>query len=1017
MKLNRLRPHLLATTLLTAAAIAAPAFAEDASTVQAVVVTGSRIPQPNLTSDSPLQTVGQADLKAEGTTTVENLLNEMPQVAGGQNLGQSINSTGTATVNLRNLGAQRTLVLVDGRRLPPGDAATPVADINNVPAALVDRIDLVTGGASAVYGADAVAGVVNFIMKHNFQGVQLDAQASANQHSNNIGADDTILQNTNIAVPGNKFDGQQYTASILLGLNAPDDKGNITVFGSYFNSQPVLQSARDYSACGIETISSTTANIYDTHMCAGSSNSAYGKFLPTPNIVNGVHLTNPAMTAKGGSITYHDNPNGSPTFVTTGVPSYNFNNQSYLQREDTRYNFGYFAHYEVNKHVDVYSDLMFMDDRTQAQYAPSGFFGGSGPVPHVPTFQINCNNPFLMSNGTPTQQGVDLCGTAAGTNVNALAQIGYRFTSADRNGDFRHDTFKVDLGARGELDDAWSYDAYIQLGKSAYTQYATGYSSLNNLQNALLVTTDPKTGAPVCISGGSCVPLNIFTAKSSSITPAAFAYVLVPGIMQGTTEEDIASASVNGDLGKYGVKSPWASDSVKVALGTEYRRENLVFSPDQEEASGDLSGGGAEPATAGAFQVSELFGEAVIPLIQDKPWVKSMEINPGYRYSDYTSVGTTETYKIDFSYQPQEDIRLRYSYNRAVRAPNIAELYTPQTLSLFSGQDPCSGAKPGTTLAQCELTGVTANQYGTIQPCPAAQCSTLAGGNPKLQPETADTYTYGFVLTPHQIPRLSLSVDYYNIRISNLISGGYGGANATVSGCLAGNTFLCQQIHRDPSSGELYGAGYVNVVNVNTGFEQTKGIDVSAAYSLTVQNWGRFDIKSTGTYTSHFVIEPNAANPAIGLAGSGTYDCAGLYGAICGQPTPYWRSATRLTWTTPWKVSASLNWRFVGSTKVDINEGNSLVNSQTGYTDTIDAKTGAVSYFDLSFSWKVKQGYVLRGGVNNILDTNPPHGDSTNLGVYGANGGAYGTSGNGNTYPGLYDSLGRNLFIGITANY
>ena len=238
-----------------------------------------------------------------------------------------------------------------------------------------------------------------------------------------------------------------------------------------------------------------------------------------------------------------------------------------------------------------------------------------------------------------------------------------------------------------------------------------------------------------------------------------------------------------------------------------------------------------------------------------------------------------------------------------------------------------------------------------------------------------------------------------------------------MSGCLAGNTFLCQQIHRDPSSGELYGAGYVNVVNVNTGFEQTKGIDVSAAYSLTVQNWGRFDIKSTGTYTSHFVIEPNAANPAIGLAGSGTYDCAGLYGAICGQPTPYWRSATRLTWTTPWKVSASLNWRFVGSTKVDINEGNSLVNSQTGYTDTIDAKTGAVSYFDLSFSWKVKQGYVLRGGVNNILDTNPPHGDSTNLGVYGANGGAYGTSGNGNTYPGLYDSLGRNLFIGITTNY
>ena len=990
---------MICSASLFAVAAATPAFADDTQTVQAVVVTGSRIPQPNLTSDSPLQTVGQADLKAEGTTTVENLLNEMPQVSGGQNLGQSINSTGTATVNLRNLGAQRTLVLVDGRRLPPGDAATPVADLNNIPAALVDRVDLVTGGASAVYGADAVAGVVNFIMKHNFQGVQVDAQASGNQHSNNIGADDTILRNAGIAVPGDKFDGQQYTASILLGLNAPDDKGNITVFGTYFNSQPVVQSQRDYSACGIETISSTTSGVYDTHKCAGSSNSAYGKFLPTPNTTPG-SITNPALTSKGGSITYHDNPAGGNTFVTTAVPSYNFNNQSYLQREDTRYNFGYFAHYEVNKHVDIYSDLMFMDDRTQAQYAPSGFFGGTGPVAHVPTFEINCNNPLMSAS-----QQTALCGSAAGTSALGLAQIGYRFTSADRNGDFRHDTFKVDFGARGELDDAWSYDAYIQLGKSSYTQYASGYASLTKLQNALLVNPNGT-----CYVGGSCVPLDIFQAKSAGISAAAFAYVLVPGIQQGTTEEDIASASLTGDLGKYGVKSPWASDSVKVALGTEYRRENLVFDPDSESASGDLSGGGATPATAGTFQVSELFGEASIPLVEDKPWVKSLELSPGYRFSDYTSIGTTNTYKIDFSYQPVDDLRLRYSYNRAVRAPNIVELYSPQTLALYGGQDPCSGSKPGATQAQCALTGVTANQYGTIQPCPAAQCSTLAGGNSKLQPETADTYTYGFVLTPHQIPRLSVSVDYYNIRISNLISAGYGGANSTVSGCLAGNSFLCQQIHRDPSSGELYGAGYVDVVNVNTGFEQTKGIDVSVNYSVPITNWGRVDIKSVGTYTSHFVTEPNAANPAIGLAGSGTYDCAGLYGAVCGQPTPYWRSSTRFTWVTPWKVSASLNWRFVGASKVDVNEGNPLVNSQYGVIDTAEAKLGAISYFDLSFTWKVRQGYVLRGGVNNILDTNPPHGDSTNLGVFNA-------QSNGNTYPGLYDTLGRNLFIGITANY
>jgi outer membrane receptor protein involved in Fe transport len=1034
---RRLASALSRTTALVAPALAfasmvAPmaAHAADAPAgeVQAVVVTGSRIPQPNLTSDSPLVTVGQQDLKLKGVTTVENLLNDLPQVVGGQNLGQSINSTGTATVDLRGLGPKRTLVLVDGRRLPPGDSSTPVADLNNVPASLVDRVDLVTGGASAVYGADAVAGVVNFVMKHNFQGIQIDLQTSANQHDRKSPADDALLTAKGIAVPGSRFDGQQYTASIAMGVNAPDDKGNITAFGSYFNSQPVVQSQRDYSACGIQSFSSATASVYDTHGCAGSSNSAYGKFLPATNPgqtnpLLGIFNTSGKVTGfttdpkVGSSLTYHDSTNGTNTFVlqakTAGgavlpagypygtVPSYNFNNQSYLQRQDTRYNIGYFAHYQLNKHVDVYSDFMFMDDRTQAQYAPSGFFGGTGPVPHVPTFQINCNNPFLSS-----QQATALCGTAAGTNAIGLAQIGYRFVAADRNGDFRHNTFKVDLGARGEIDDVWSYDVYGQIGKSSYTQYATGYASLTKMQNALLV--GGTAANPVCLSGGACVPLNIFTAQSSSISQAAFNYVLTPGITQGTTEEDVVSAAFTGDLNKYGVKSPFAADGVRVALGTEYRRENLVFSPDAESISGDLSGGSETPATAGSFGVTEVFGEAQIPLVSDKPFIKNLTFSPGYRFSDYTSVGNTETYKLDFSYEVNSDLRFRYTYNRAVRAPNVVELYAPQSLALYSGQDPCSGA-PKSSLAKCALTGVTASQYGGIQPCPAAQCSTLAGGNPKLSPESADTYTFGVVLTPSFIPRFSLSVDYYNIRISNLISAGYGGAASTVSGCLAGNAFLCTKIHRD-ANGQLYGAGYVDVVNVNTGFEQTKGIDVSASYSQPLGGWGRLDIRSTGTYTSHFVIEPNAAVPSQGLAGSGTYDCAGLFGAVCSNPTPYWRSTTRFTWVSPWKMSASVNWRFIGATKVDVNQSNPLVNSGYGVLDTIDAKTKAMNYFDLSFQWKVKDGYTLRGGVNNVFDTNPPHGDSTNLGVYNANS-------NGNTYPGLYDTLGRNLFIGITANY
>ena len=406
--------------------------------------------------------------------------------------------------------------------------------------------------------------------------------------------------------------------------------------------------------------------------------------------------------------------------------------------------------------------------------------------------------------------------------------------------------------------------------------------------------------------------------------------------------------------------------------------------------------------------MKEIFGEASIPLVTDKPWVKNLTIAPGYRFSDYSSIGTTDTYKVDLSYQVNDDLRFRYTYNRAVRAPNIVELYSPQSLGLFNGSDPCAGT-PKKSAAACALTGVTATEYGSIQQCPASQCSTLIGGNPKLAPESADTYTYGVVLTPHQIPRFSLSVDYYNIRISNLISAGYGSANSEVAGCIKGNSFLCSQIHRDPASGELYGAGYVNVVNTNSGFEQTKGIDVSASYSLPVSGLGRFDFKTTGTYLEHFVIEPNAANAAIGLIGSGTYDCAGLYGATCGAPMPHWRSTSRVSWTTPWAFTASATWRFIGATKVDINQSNALVNGGYGPgTDLIEPKIGAVSYLDLAVQWKVKDGYVLRAGVNNVFDKDPPHGDSTNVGVFG---------GNGNTFPGTYDTLGRNIFVGITANY
>jgi outer membrane receptor protein involved in Fe transport len=1001
MQNTAFRHRLMASSMIFGAAFVATMSATTANAqdttasppataaVQEVVVTGSRIKSPNLTSDAPITSVGQAEIKLEGTTSIENLLNSLPQVTGGQNLGQSIDSNGTATVSLRNLGANRTLVLVDGRRLEPGDPTAPYADLNQIPTQLVERVDVVTGGASAVYGADAVAGVVNFIMKKDFQGVQFDVQASANQNSAHNGTQDALLKSGGYTVPGDNFDGEQYTASVVMGLNAPDDKGNVTIYGTYFHSDPVLQSTRDYSACALGSAYTT----YDSHTCIGSSNSANGRFAALSAAAG--NTVSPFVTAR-----LHDNLNGTSTFVTSAVPGYNFNNQSYIQREDDRYDFGYFAHYKINPKVEIYSDFLFAEDVTLAQYAPSGFFAGGGPVPRQSYFNINCNNPFLGTTPGPNgySQAQDLCGAAAGTSALTQVQIGYRFTSADRSGDFNHTAYKADLGARGDLDDAWSYDVYAQYGTSHFQQYQNGYASLTRLQNALEVNPNGT-----CYVGGLCVPINIFTGGSKSITAAAFDYVLVPGLQTGDTVEQVASANLTGDLNKYGIKSPFAKDGVAVSLGTEYRRENLLFQPDAESASGDLSGGSQVVGDSGTYDVKEIFGEAHVPIAQGLPFIKSMTFSPGYRFSDYSSIGNTSTYKLDFDYAVTRDVTLRYSYNVAVRAPNVNELYSPQVEGLYNGSDPCGSNLPTTKAlpAGCAAQGVTLAQYQAgISPCPASQCSALVGGNATLKPETADTYTYGVVFTPRWIPRLSLSVDYYNIRITNIISAGLGGANSEVNGCFQNQTaLLCNLIHRDPATGELFGSGYVATTDVNDGFVQTKGIDVNGNYSYPLPSFGRLDASLTGSYLAHYVTE---AYP-----GSGTYDCAGLYGATCGVPLPRWRSKLRVTWVTPWKVTASVQWRFIGSTKVDVNESNPLLNE--GIVDVVDAKTGDVSYMDLTAQWKVRDGVVLRGGVNNVLDTNPPFGDSNVVGLYG--------TGNGNTFPQLYDTLGRNLFVGLTADF
>ncbi len=995
MQLKSTRERLLATTIIcgAAAAFAAPAFAQDATApaapIQEVVVTGSRIPQPNLTSISPVTAVSNAEIKLEGTTRIEDLLNSLPQVFADQGSSITNGATGTATVNLRGLGAQRTLVLINGRRLLPGDPLDPVADLNNIPAQLVERVDIDTGGASAVYGSDAISGVVNFIMKKNFTGVQLDAQYSLYQHDN----DDSNIQNINkasgyTAPSGSTTDGYTTSVSATIGVNAPDGKGNFTAYATYRNVDAVLEGKRDYSNC-------TLAESGSTFACGGS-------ITTNPALISLLNSQPYTTVTNGKTVTYAPGQYDLNDYVLSGTGAntsfapfgsnnyYNYGPLNYLQRPDTRYNVGAYGNYEISPKADVYTELMFMDDDSVAQVAGSGIFYGT-------PYNIPCNYPGLTASELSTIQTLSGSCTPGGPSTFTIIPGRRNVEGSGRTSDLRHTAYRIVLGMKGDLDKAWSYDTYLQYGTTIFQDTEGGYFSTSKVANALSnCTINPNDG---------CVPYNLF--QNGGVTQAQLNYLTVPGLTKGSTTEQVADFTLTGKLGEYGIKSPFATDGVGVALGTEYRREYINFTSDEEVSSGDLEGaGGASPPISGSFDVYELFAELRAPLVQDRPWVKSLDLNAAYRFSDYSTAGVTDTYEVGLEYAPVDDIRFRGSFQRAVRAPNVLELFSPQNVVLGFTNDPCAGSAPVYTAAQCARTGVTAAQYGLITANPASQYNTLQGGNPQLQPEVADTYSAGLVWTPSQLPGFSLTVDYFNIFVDGVISGA-AAPNTVIGECATtGNSYYCGLIHRD-SNGSLWETpqGYVTDTNVNAGSLQTSGMDFEAAYRLPLSRFGldylgSLSFNFNGTYLASLTSEP--------VPGGEKFDCEGLYGPTCGTPNPRWRHKFRTTWNTPWFGSQiSLQWRYFSDVRVDAASANPLL-SNPADVYPVDSKIGAQNYIDLTYSVKIKDNYQFRVGVENVFDEEPPLiGSAICPGVVC----------NANTFPQVYDSLGRYIFVGLTATY
>ncbi|MGN7151808.1 TonB-dependent receptor domain-containing protein [Brevundimonas diminuta] len=1055
------RERLLASTMIAGLALvgfAAPAAAQTTpspeadqpSQVSDIVVTGSRLRQPNLTTTSPVTQVTGEDIDVQGVTRVEDLVTQLPQAFAAQNSTVSNGASGTATVSLRNLGASRTLVLIDGKRMGYGSPQDDAADLNQIPGQMVERVEVLTGGASAVYGSDAIAGVVNFIMRRNFEGIEIDAQYGFNQHNNDYDGPGNVrsvierraaTNPSNFKMPDdNVYTGFSREVNILMGVNAPDDRGNITLYAGYRKNNKVLGRDYDYSACSFGAPAAATPNEFT---CGGSGTSYPGLFSDFGGNefkVGGVDI-NPMP---GFDLTVGGNGFRNYSGATD---AYNFGPLNYYQRPDERYTLGAFGHYQVHDKVELYTQLMFSDYSTVAQIAPSGnFFGefrGGFRTTDGSSF-VNCNNPLLNAQQSaaigcgapalaayntfvwlnPATEEFELSDASNPDAVRLLDDPNYvpmfigrrNIEGGGRQSDMRFESYRGVIGARGDLNDAWSYDLAIQYSRAQYNEIYRNEFSNTRLARALDVVTDPNTGQPVCSSvlagiDADCIPYNIFAL--GGVTPEALNYLQVPLISTGWTTQQVVTGSMTVDLGSYGVQSPWASRGVQAAFGAEYRRDALDLTPDVSFTSGDGAGqGGPTLGLNGANQVYDVFVEAQVPIAEGMAFADQLSVDLAYRHSEYDLGGGTDSWKFGADWAPVPSVRFRASMQRAVRAPNVIELFTAQGFSLFDmDNDPCDdlnddGVVNGSIPAAC--IGNNAWQVSQAQSesgalnSPAGQYNFLRGGSADLQPEESDTLTLGVVFTPEFLSGFNLTLDYFKIEVDNLVSS-IGAQNSLDACYTAGFQTACNNIERN-ANGQLWiGSGNVRDLNTNIGGLKTSGVDIAANYNVDLADFGwgeagRLGFAMVGTW-----IDKLETDTGLGFANS-VYDCAGFYANQCGVPNPEWRHRLRVDWGTPIEgLNLNGTWRYYGASEVAVLGADGSLNNAAA--SRLDRELDSINYFDLAGTWQVRDNVSVRAGVNNVFDTDPPLSYSV------------GTTGNNNTYPQLYNAMGRYFFFGVTANF
>jgi outer membrane receptor protein involved in Fe transport len=991
---------------------------EAAAEGEDIVVTGTLIRNPNLEQSTPVNVTTSDTIELKQSNVAEEVLRELPGIV--PNIGSAVNNGngGASFVDLRGLGNNRNIVLLDGNRVVPFGLVGSF-DLNNVPLALVERIDALTGAAVTTYGADAITGVVNFITKKDFAGVE-------------VAASEQITE---------KGDGNFMRADLTIGANFDDGRGNAVLSLGYQNSDPIYQGDRDFS---VFQVSSFTGGQ------AGSGTAVPSRFSGLRPLIAGTCTpnTNPA-TANGGvkQINWGDFAGGCVGGAPAGLYApFNFNPYNIFQTPFTRYNIFGTAHYEVSDAVEVYARGLFSKNSVKTIIAPSGSFGG--------TVTINLNNPFLPGTlrdqfcafdvntdplvYTPRFTPAECASAATATgptdpNYRTVTVTLNRRTTevGPRISDFQTTMFDTRIGLRGPLTSTIDWDVSGSYGQSERILTVANFTLQSRFRQGSLVSL--VGGVPTCHdTSNNCVPIDIF-GPEGSITPAMADYLTEAATSTIRTSLGQLRGLVSGD---FGYALPWANQPIGFALGTEFRKYKAEQHADLlANTPGELGGaGGATPEIDGGYAVYEGYGELVAPIIEDKPGFESLTLETGIRYSKYEIDGaggnTTWTWKAGGSWEPGFGLKIRGNYSKAVRAPNIAEMFTPNVVGLTNlAVDPCSGTAPVTNAdlrAICLAQGAPLGTIGSITNPTAAQANIVVGGNIDLKPETAKTWTLGVVFQPEFLPKFSVSVDYYNIRVKDVIGAATPGD--LINSCFGNVTAAsasdpdCLVIRRNPITGGLDGDPATTPglfgPTTNLGELFTDGVDLIANYKTSV-GFGSLALSFVGNWTRHSEFNSNAAAP-----GSTFRECAGFYSVNCsftGSIQPKLQFSQRTTLTMG-KVDLSLLWRWIDGVKYEPRQLEDDLaaaiaagtNPATGCPDPEGAdpngcmvdpdfrKIPAEHYFDLTARFNATDNMTFTFTVQNLLDNQPK--------VVGNTIGAT-TFNSGNIYPSTYDALGRRYAV------